>query len=178
MVSRIGTAGICLAISLSALSPLVRAAFPAFGASAAIPTLPDLPAPPGVEWRDAPVHRRLFTPRGVPAGTYAAYTSALEIDQVLRRLGADGCFSPPPTEWRVRRLGPFDAFGQSGPYDRWKLARVYGGTTAQVARGARRHDGQIVESWTLVSPYPDATLSRLEPGTLFLVLRLGRAATR
>jgi hypothetical protein len=91
---------------------------------------------------------------------------------VLRRLGEDASFATPPARWRVQRVGPLDAFGQSGPYQRWKLARVYAGTAAAVARGPRHADGQVVEAWTLISPYPDAALATLEPGTLLLVVRL------
>jgi hypothetical protein len=30
------------------------------------------------------------------------------------------------------------------------------------------------ESWTLIAPYPDAALQRLEAGTLIIVLRVPR----
>ena len=66
---------------------------------------------------------------------------------------------------------PFDAFGQSGSYDRWKVAGLYRRRRAHVARGPRLDQGQT-ESWTLISPYPDASLQRLEPGTLLIVLRI------
>jgi hypothetical protein len=32
-------------------------------------------------------------------------------------------------------------------------------------------DGRTLEAWTLVSPYPDPSLMRLERGTLILVVR-------
>ena len=37
--------------------------------------------------------------------------------------------------------------------------------------GPRLDQGQT-ESWTLIAPYPDAALQRLESGTLIIVLRI------
>ena len=64
---------------------------------------------------------------------------------------------------------PYDAFGLSGSYNRWKVAGLYRSRRASVSRGPRMHAGQM-ESWTLIAPYPDPTLQRLEPGTLIIVL--------
>jgi hypothetical protein len=36
--------------------------------------------------------------------------------------------------------------------------------------------GRSIASVTLISPYPDPTFSRIEPGTLVIVLRLGATA--
>jgi hypothetical protein len=33
-------------------------------------------------------------------------------------------------------------------------------------------NGRVVESWTLIAPYPDTALRGLEAGTLLVVLRL------
>jgi hypothetical protein len=52
------------------------------------------------------------------------------------------------------------------------VARLYGAERARVSRGARTENGRAVESWTLISPYPDPTLQKLERGTLLVVLRL------
>jgi hypothetical protein len=49
-------------------------------------------------------------------------------------------------------------------------ARLYGGRSARVARGARLDRGRVVESWTLISPYPSADLGTLHPGTMRLIL--------
>jgi hypothetical protein len=65
---------------------------------------------------------------------------------------------------------PYDAFGLSGGYNRWKVAGLYRSRRAQVARGPRLDQGQT-ESWTLIAPFPDLALQRLEPGTLIIVLR-------
>ena len=62
---------------------------------------------------------------------------------------------------------PLEAFGSAGRYDRAALARLYRATRPRVARGWRRQ-GDRFESITLVSPYPDATLTRLNPGTLII----------
>jgi hypothetical protein len=90
----------------------------------------------------------------------------------LRRLEADTSLVRAPGAWQARPLPPADAFGQTGRYDRWTLARLYGARQPRVARGARREGGRVTESWTLISPYPDTALGRLETGTLLVVLRL------
>jgi hypothetical protein len=98
--------------------------------------------------------------------------TTLDLDTVLRRLTNDATLLRPPGAWTPRAVLPVDAFGQAGNYDRWALARLYGARGPRVARGPKGVDGRVTESWTLVSPYPDATLQRLEPGTLLIVLRV------
>ena len=68
-------------------------------------------------------------------------------------------------------MTPFDAFGRTGGYNRWQLAGLYRSRRARVARGPRVATGTR-KSWTLVSPYPDPALRRLESGTLIVVVRL------
>jgi hypothetical protein len=78
--------------------------------------------------------------------------------------------------WRygtVEPLEALDAFGSAGSYDRFAVARLYGGTRANVAHGWREDDGRF-ESVTLISPYPDASLSRLLPGTMVIRLSIAR----
>ncbi len=103
---------------------------------------------------------------------YRASVSRLGIDEVLETLRDDPSVVPTPGGWAAHSVLPLDAFGRSGGYDRAKLARLYGGRRARVARGPRLENGRIVESWTLVSPYPSVSLEHLEPGTLRIVQRL------
>jgi hypothetical protein len=114
-------------------------------------------------WTDSPAHRPLFTPPALPEGVYRTYVSPKPLDELARDLGV-----------QPQSLTASDAFGRTGPYNRWTVARLYGGRRARVARTYRQepHTGAVVEAWTLVSPYPDAALTRLEPGTLLIVLRL------
>ena len=114
-------------------------------------------------WTESPMFRHLFTPARVPEGTYRTYVTPRPVDEVLATMAAGVDAQP---------LVALEAFGQSGGYDRWKLARLYGATRAKVARLPRVENGRVVEAWTLISPYPDAALERLEPGTLLIVLRL------
>ena len=65
----------------------------------------------------------------------------------------------------IEALEALDAFGDAGRYDRPALARLYGGTRVQVSRGWTRI-GARFESITRLSPYPDAALTHLIPGTL------------
>src|SRR5262245_31325679 len=128
--------------------------------------------PIGNHWRDAPEYLSLAAPAGPRRGAYRTYVTAMDLATALARLPEDAQPLATPGGWKPQSLLPADAFGQTGRYDRFKLARVYGSRRPQVARGPVGHDGQVTEMWTLVSPYPDPQLERLEPGTLLIVLSL------
>jgi hypothetical protein len=100
-----------------------------------------------------PALTALFTPPHPELGSYEVCTTAEPIE-VAAGPGAD-----------IEALEALDAFGTAGPYDRSKLARLYGGTRARVARRWRQTDGRL-ESTTFISPYPDASLERLLSGTM------------
>jgi hypothetical protein len=113
---------------------------------------------------------RLFTPLGAPAGTYVVYTSGEAIEPLaahLRELDP----SPAPGAWTPTRPEAHGAFGQEGVYDRARLARLFNGKRVTVVRGSVRRDGQRL-AYTLVSPYPDATLSRIVDGTMVIEFRV------
>jgi hypothetical protein len=122
-------------------------------------------------WTETPALADLFAPPSLRS-EYRAFVSPLALDEALRRLADDPSLMHPPGAWQVRSLAPTDAFGLSGPYNRWTVARLYGSTSVRVARGPRGENGRVTESWTLVSPYPDRTLRHLERGTLLLVARV------
>jgi hypothetical protein len=124
-----------------------------------------------ITWRDAAGYLDLFAPPAHRAD-YRAAVSPLGVDEVLRQLAADDTLIRAPGAWTPRSQLPADAFGRSGTYDRWKLARLYGSRQPRVARGARIAADGVIESWTLVSPYPSPDLARLEPGTLLIVIRI------
>jgi hypothetical protein len=126
----------------------------------------------GAPWRDAPEYLPLFAPVGARAAAYRIVTSPGDLSTTLRQLETDDSLVRVPGSWQARAVLPLDAFGLAGSYDRSALARVYGARQPLVARGARMEHGRVVESWTLISPYPDAALQSLENGTLLIVLRL------
>jgi hypothetical protein len=126
----------------------------------------------GPLWRERPDLLALFAPRGPRATAYRAFVSTADLATVLHELESDPALPHGPGAWRPRTVSPTDAFGRAGPYDRWGLARLYGPERARVARGVRVERDRIVESWTLISPFPDPTLRRLERGTLLIVLAL------
>ena len=128
------------------------------------------PEPAG--FTEAPIFVPLFTPRSVPSGTYRAFTSREPLDAVLARLSADASLLHANGSFEARPEGPAEAFGQNGGYNRWKVALLYGAQRPRVARGPRMENGRVVEAWTLISPYPDAQLEHLNPGTLLIVLHL------
>src|SRR5688572_19559600 len=124
-------------------------------------------------WREAPEYLAIFAP-AAHRGAYRTAVTPLGLDAVLQALAADPSLARAPGAWSPRARVPADAFGRSGRYDRWTLARLYGSRQPRVARGARLDGGGGVESWTLVSPYPSPGLARLEPGTLLIVLRIAQ----
>ena len=123
-------------------------------------------------WRPAPEYLALFAPSGPRRDAYETFVSPLGLEAVLVRLREESGALAVPGAWQPKPELPFDAFGQTGRYDRWKLAELYGARRALVARGPRGDGTRVTEVWTLVSPYPDPSLTRLEPGTLLIVLRV------
>jgi hypothetical protein len=105
-----------------------------------------------------PVLTALFTPLRPHVGRYEVCTT----DARLEETGSEA-------------IEALDAFGLAGPYDRAKLARLYGGTRARIARSWTGNGAEIV-SITRISPYPDATFSRLNPGTLEIRFTVSRGA--
>ena len=128
--------------------------------------------PPVGAWQDAPGYLRLFAPSGVRAGAYHIFVSPLPLETLLARLAADSSLLRPPGAWSPTATQPTDAFGQTGGYDRSRLARLYSARRALVARGPRGTAGHPTEAWALVSPYPNRDMTRLETGTLLIVLDL------
>jgi hypothetical protein len=103
----------------------------------------------------------LFTPRHPQLGRYEVCTTSEPIEQAL----VEG--QPGQRADAIEALEALDAFGAAGSYNRAALARLYGGTRVRVARRWQQRDGQFV-SETLLSPYPDATLTQLKPGTMVI----------
>ena len=126
----------------------------------------------GAPWRDASEYLPLFAPVGGRAAAYRIVTSPGDLSTTLRQLEADDSLVRVPGAWQARAALPLDAFGLAGSYDRSALARVYGARQPLVARGARMENGRAIESWTLISPYPDTALQSLANGTLLIVVRL------
>ena len=126
----------------------------------------------GSLWRDAPGYLRLFAPSGSRAAAYRTYVSPLPLERVLAEVTTDPSAVHPPGAWSPTPVLPADAFGQTGGYDRSKLARLYGSRRPVVARGPRGVEGRATEAWTLISPYPSQDMGRLESGTLLIVFDL------
>ena len=101
-----------------------------------------------------PVLTALFTPERPKVGRYEVCTSAEPIE-----IASQGA--------AIEALEPLDAFGGAGAYRRSALAQLYGGTRVRAAHRWREHDGRF-ESETLLSPYPDASLSHLRQGTMVI----------
>jgi hypothetical protein len=94
-----------------------------------------------------PALTALFTPRHPRLGWYEV------------------CTRSEPLTGETEALEPLEAFGAAGPYDRAALARLYGGTRVQVARSWTASVDRFV-SVTRLSPYPDASLTHVLPGTM------------
>ena len=111
-----------------------------------------------------PALTALFTPLRPAVGRYDVCTT----DQPLERVATDTAEGPGgPHYGPSELLDPLDAFGSAGSYSRAALARLYNGQRVRVVRGWLDRDGHF-ESITLLSPYPDATLTKLVPGTMII----------
>ena len=128
--------------------------------------------PAEASWQDAPAYLPLFAPAGPRAAAYHMFVSRLGLDALTAALASEPSLLHPPGSWTTAAVLAADAFGQTGAYDRSRLARLYGSKRAVVARGPRGTATRATEAWTLISPYPSADLTRLEPGTLLIVLNL------
>jgi hypothetical protein len=108
----------------------------------------------------------LFTPPRPVIGRYAVCTSSRALEALLADGGGDGIHFG-----EVEAQDALDAFGSGGTYNRFALTRLYGGVRVRVARGWRESADRF-ESVTLLSPYPDAALTRLNEGTMTITLTL------
>jgi hypothetical protein len=106
----------------------------------------------------------LFTPPHPQLGHYEVFTTS---EPLPRAMEEEKQTEPEATSWNVESAAPLDAFGSAGDYDRAALARLFGGRPASVARGTIQQDGRFV-ALTLISPYPDPDMRRLNPGTLII----------
>jgi hypothetical protein len=120
------------------------------------------------DWSESHVHVALFAPRAHQS-EYRAFVSNSALDDVLLRIGA--AQPGPPGAWRPESVPPLDAFGSSGRYNRFYLVRLYLGNRPRMAHGPWAA-AEGLEFWTLVSPYPNAALDAVEPGTLLLAMRV------
>jgi len=115
-----------------------------------------------------PALTALFTPLHPRVGRYEVCTTSEPVEQLIA--------APEPLSvhyGEIEALEPLEAFGSAGPYDRFALARLYGGRRVHLARGWRQLDDRF-ESITVLSPYPDASLTRLMPGTMIITLIISR----
>jgi hypothetical protein len=138
---------------------------------------------PGVP---APELARLFTPQNAPDDSYQVNVIREPIEAARRTVMAAAGVAPDESRpgsaepaagatagpWQLTRMDGLQAFGTGGRYDRSRLARLYRGRPVSVVRGPIERDGRTVAAVTMISPYPDATLTRLEEGTLVVLLDL------
>jgi hypothetical protein len=129
------------------------------------------PVRAAVVWRDAPEYVDLFAPANHRDAYQMAVTSS-GLDDVLGGLAGDQTLARTPGAWQARPESAQDAFGTAGSFNRWLLAQLYGSRQARVVRGARMDRGRVVETWTLISPYPSTDLRTLHPGTMRLILKV------
>jgi hypothetical protein len=127
---------------------------------------------PDLGRRDRALERQ-FTPIAAPDGAYVVSTVETSITQVAAELKSLDP-APAPGAWQVTHPEAHEAFGQAGLYDRYQLAELFGGQRLSVVRGSLTAGGYRT-AYTLISPYPDGTLSRIVHGTMVIQVRIGAA---
>ena len=108
----------------------------------------------------------LFTPLRPGIGRYEVCTTTDPLEAIAAEAGG-------PHYGPSELLEPLDAFGAAGSYNRAALTRLYAGKRVRVARGWTQNADRF-ESVTLLSPYPNATLTSLLPGTMVITWTLLR----
>ena len=148
-------------------------------ASLAVAQSPRLAPLPG---KPSPALAAILLPRHAPAGAYrlAVLDQPIEAARavVMAALAPDARVDDPPGAWTIRQSEPVEAFGEGGIYDRSRLARLFAGKPAQLARAPIQQDGQVTGSVTLLSPCPDPQLSRLSPATIVILFDVAAAKAR
>ncbi len=114
-----------------------------------------------------PLLGALFTPPRPELGRYEVCTTSAGLESAAADTGTGG------QDVRIEALEALEAFGAAGPYNRAALARLYGGTRVRVVRRWQQRGNEFI-SETLLSPYPDATLTRLNSGTMVIRFTLDR----
>jgi hypothetical protein len=114
-----------------------------------------------------PLLGALFTPPRPELGRYEVCTTSAGLESAAADTGTGG------QDVRIDALEALEAFGAAGPYNRAALARLYGGTRGRVVRRWQQRGNEFI-SETLLSPYPDATLTRLNSGTMVIRFTLDR----
>src|SRR5919198_551780 len=72
----------------------------------------------------------LFTPPRPEMGQYEVCTRPEPLEKVIAQAGAEGAHFG-----EIEALEPLEAFGSAGAYNRFAVARLYGGTRVRVAHG-------------------------------------------
>lgn len=116
----------------------------------------------------SPAHAALFAPPA-RASLFAFSTTDESLDKVVAyyrgRWPAHDARS-----WKVETIAPLDVFDGAALFDRARLAQLYGGKPARIARGPIVENGRVTHAVLLLSPYPDATMTRLREGTLIMTV--------
>jgi hypothetical protein len=140
-----------------------------------IPPASDLVLP----GRPSPALAAIFLPRHAPPGAYRLAILDAPIEtaraEIMAALAAGAKVDQPPGAWAIRQSEPVEAFGEAGIYERSRLARLFTGKPAQILRAPIERGGNVVASVTLISPVPDADLTRLSPGTVAILFVVAAA---
>jgi hypothetical protein len=115
-----------------------------------------------------PTFSALFTPVKPALGDYRVCTTPDPPERVATDPAVER-----PRYAPSQMLEAVDAFGTAGPYNRVALTHLYGGRRVRVQHGWIARPDRF-ESITLLSPYPDAALEHLNPGTMVIIWTLRR----
>jgi hypothetical protein len=129
--------------------------------------------------RPDPALAAILLPRHAPPGAYRLTVIDQPIEAartaVMAALAPTARVDDAPGAWAIRTADPLESFGEGGIYDRSRLARLFAGKPVQVVRAPVERNARVVASVTLLSPCPDAQLSRLSPATIAILFDVAAA---
>jgi hypothetical protein len=121
--------------------------------------------------RPEPVLLRLCAPHGPTRDAFEMRSFEDGVERVMRQV-TEAVRPCTVGAWSSETLSPVDAVGPFGQADPWKLAELFGARQVTVRRAPLREGDRVTRSLTLISPYPDAGLTHILPGTLLITVSL------
>jgi hypothetical protein len=125
----------------------------------------------GLPGRPEPSLLQLSAPPGPTRALFEMRSFEETVERVTRQI-AEAIRPCTVGTWSSETLSAADAVGPFGQVDPWKLTELFGARRVTVRRAPLSEGNRVTRSLTLISPYPDANLTHILPGTLLIAVAL------